>query len=288
MQPKSYSFSEVGRLRRDPYAIYARRVLRLDSVHPFNRDPGPAERGTLYHAIIDRFVREGHVAGKPDATAAMERILTELFDLEQLPPHIDAVWRPRFREVARSFLDWEAERRPGIQRTLTEVRGGVELDQIDVRLSGVADRIDIMGPNAADIIDYKTGFNPTPAQARALLDPQLALEAAALKAGAFRDAGSLVTQDLLYVRLRPGSRFQVDTVNNEFSARSDKAKSALELAHESIDQLVKFVSLLQSGERGFTSRLIPAQQFDFGGDYDHLARVSEWSTAENEEGAADE
>jgi ATP-dependent helicase/nuclease subunit B len=288
MQPRSYSFSEVGRLRRDPYAIYARRVLRLDSVDPFNRDPGAAERGMLYHTIIDRFVREGHIAGTPDATMAMEHILTEVFDLEQLPSHIDAVWRPRFREVARSFLDWEAERRPGIHRTLTEVRGGVELEQIGVRLSGVADRIDIIGPNAADIIDYKTGFNPSPAQARALLDPQLALEAAALKAGAFRDAGSLVPQDLLYVRLRPGSRFQVDTVNNEFSTRSDKAKSAVELASDSIDQLVKFVSLLQSGERGFTSRLIPAQQLDFGGDYDHLARVSEWSTAESDEGAADE
>lgn len=288
MQPKSFSFSEVGRLRRDPYAIYARRVLRLDPVAPFNRDPGAAERGTLYHAIIDRFVREGHIAGSPDAAAAMERILNDLFDMEQLPPHIDAVWRPRFREVARSFLDWEAARRPELKRTLTEVRGGMQLEQIDVRLSGVADRIDVTGPNAADIIDYKTGFNPSPAQARALLDPQLALEAAALKAGAFADAGSLVPQDLLYVRLRPGTRFQVDTVNNEFSARSDKAKSAVELAADSIDQLVKFVSLLQSGERGFTSRLIPAQQFDFGGDYDHLARVSEWSTAESEEASGDE
>ena len=68
----------------------------------------------------------------------------------------------------------------------------------------------------------------------------------------------------------------------------NKAKSALDLAEESIDQLIKFVSLLQSGERGFTSRLIPAQQFDFGGDYDHLARVSEWSTAEDEEAGGDE
>jgi ATP-dependent helicase/nuclease subunit B len=288
LQPKSYSFSEVGRLRRDPYAIYARRILRLNPVDAFNRDPGAAERGTLYHQIVDRFTREGHIAGTPDAAVAMERILTELFDMEQLPPHIDAVWRPRFREVARSFLDWEAARQPDIRETLTEVRGGFELEAINVRLNGVADRIDIKGPGAADIIDYKTGHNPSPTQARALLDPQLALEAAALSAGAFAGAGSLVPQDLLYVRLRPGSRFQVDTVNNEFSARSDKAKSAIELAHESIDQLVKFVSLLQSGERGFTSRLIPAQQFDFGGDYDHLARVSEWSTAENEEGAADE
>jgi ATP-dependent helicase/nuclease subunit B len=46
--------------------------------------------------------------------------------------------------------------------------------------------------------------------------------------------------------------------------------------------------LLQSGGKGFSSRLIPAQQFEFGGDYDHLARVAEWSTAETEEAAADE
>lgn len=288
IQPKSYSFSEVGRLRRDPYAIYARRVLRLDPVAPFNRDPGAAERGTLYHKIIDRFVREGHIAGTPAAEASMETILTELFDTEQLPAHIDAVWRPRFREVARAFLDWEARRQPGIRKTLTEVRGGVELETINIRLSGVADRIDIMGMGTADIIDYKTGHNPSPAQARALLDPQLALEAAALHAGAFRDAGSLVAQDLLYVRLRPGDRFRADTVNNETSARSDKAKSAMDLAADSIDQLVKFVSLLQSGEKGFTSRLVPAQQFDFGGDYDHLARVSEWSAAESDEATGDE
>ncbi|MBD9448774.1 MULTISPECIES: double-strand break repair protein AddB [unclassified Rhizobium] len=288
IQPKSYSFSEVGRLRRDPYAIYARRVLRLDPVAPFNRDPGAAERGTLYHKIIDRFVREGHVAGTPAAETAMENILNELFDTEQLPAHIDAVWRPRFREVARAFLEWEAQRQPGIRRTLTEVRGGVELEAINVRLSGVADRIDITGSGTADIIDYKTGYNPSAPQARALLDPQLALEAAALHAGAFRDAGSLVPQDLLYVRLRPGNRFKVDTVNNETSTRTDKAKSAMDLATDSIDQLIKFVSLLQSGEKGFTSRLVPAQQFDFGGDYDHLARVSEWSAAESDEETGDE
>ncbi len=45
---------------------------------------------------------------------------------------------------------------------------------------------------------------------------------------------------------------------------------------------------LRSGERGYVSRLIPAQQNDFGGEYDHLARVAEWSTAESEEAGGDE
>ena len=288
LQPKSYSFSEVGRLRRDPYAIYARRVLRLDPIDPFNRDPGPAERGTLYHKIIDRFVREGHLAGTPDASCAMDHILSELFDAEQLPTHIDSVWRPRFREVARAFLDWEAKRRPEIRGTVTEVPAGVDIEAIGVRLTGVADRIDLKPGDVADIIDYKTGYNPSPAQARALLDPQLALEAYGLSAGAFRNVRTLTPENLLYVRLRPGERFKVDQVNNELSGRGDKTKSAMDLAEESIDQLVKFVTLLQSGERGFSSRLIPAQQFEYGGDYDHLARVSEWSTAETEDGGEDE
>jgi ATP-dependent helicase/nuclease subunit B len=220
----------------------------------------------------------------------MERILCELFDAALLPPHIDSVWRPRFREVARAFLSWEAERRPQIRKTFTEVRGGIEIEPAGVKLTGVADRIDLKGGNAADIIDYKTGFNPSPAQARTLLDPQLALEAYALQAGAFRDTGPLIPDNLLYVRLRPGDRFKVDQVNNELSSASARTqpKSAMDLAEASIDQLVKFVLLLQSGEKGFSSRLIPAQQFEFGGDYDHLARVAEWSTAEAEEAAADE
>jgi ATP-dependent helicase/nuclease subunit B len=290
LQPKSYSFSEVGRLRRDPYSIYARRILRLDPVDPFNRDPGAAERGTLYHKIVDRFVREGHIAGGPDGRRAMEGIISELFDAERLPLHIDRVWRPRFREVGRAFLRWEAERRPQVRKTFTEVRGGIEIEPAGVKLTGVADRIDLKGGNAADIIDYKTGSNPSPAQARTLLDPQLALEAYALQAGAFRDTGTLIPDNLLYVRLKPGERFKVDQVNNELSNASAKTqpKSAMDLAEDSIDQLVKFVVLLQSGEKGFSSRLIPAQQFEFGGDYDHLARVAEWSTAEAEEAAADD
>ena len=288
LQPKKYSFSEVGKLRRDPYSIYARRVLRLDPVDPFNADPGAAERGTLYHRIIERFTAENHLPGTPIALEAMERILTEEFDREALPAHIDTVWRPRFREVARAFMDWEKERRPEIRRTYTELPAGMEIPSIGIRLTGIADRIDIKGSGAADIIDYKTGSNPSPAQARALLDPQLALEAAALRAGAFKQAGAPDPENLIYVRLRPGDRFGADTVNNEFAAARYNPKSATELAVDAMDQLVKFVTLLQSGERGFVSRLIPAKEQDFGCEYDHLARVAEWSTAETEEASGDE
>ena len=290
LQPKKYSFSEVGRLRRDPYSIYARRILRLDPLDVFNQDPGAAERGTLYHRIIERYTRLDLNAGSPQAWQEMSRILAEEFDAERLPPHIDRVWRPRFREVARAFLRWEATRAHDIRRTYTELPAGFELPQAGIRLTGIADRIDIKGSGTADIIDYKTGLSPSVSQARALLDPQLPLEAAALQAGAFKGLGETRPDDLLYVRLRPGERFTCDKVNNEGgreTARS-KPKSAIELGQDSIEQLTTFVNRLRSGEVGFASRLIPVMQSDFGGEYDHLARVAEWATADAEEGDGDE
>lgn len=289
MQPKSYSFSEVGRLRRDPYSIYARRILRLDPLDEFNRDPGAADRGTLYHRIMEIYSREEHVPGTPAAASAMSRILNTCFDEEQLPPHIDVVWRPRFEAVAEAFLKWEAERRHLIRRSHFEARAGQEIPEAKIRLTGVADRIDIKTSGKADLIDYKTGLSPSVKQARSLLDPQLALEAVALMRGAFRETGSPEPEDLIYVRLRPGERFGTDTINNEHAKASAKTtpKSATELATDAIDQLSKFVISLREGKNGFVSRLIPEEQQSYGGEYDHLARVSEWSTAEPGDGDAE-
>lgn len=285
LQPVKYSFSEVGRLRRDPYAIYARRILKLDPVDPFNADPGAAQRGTLYHAIVDRYTRERHVAGTPASREAMLRITDELFDAERLPPHIDQVWRLRFAEVARAFLQWEARRAHDIGSTATECGAGWDIPGADLQLTGIADRIDIRGSGLATIIDYKTGSSPTPAQARSLLDPQLALEAAALRAGAFKSVGPLDADELVYVRLRPGDRFRSELVNNE---GKKNGRSAPELAEGAVDQLTRFVALLRSGGAGFASRLVPFMQSNYGGEYDHLARVAEWATADDEEGEADE
>jgi ATP-dependent helicase/nuclease subunit B len=279
LQPKKYSFSQIGRLRRDPYAIYARHILHLDPIAPFNLDPGPAERGSLYHRIVDRFVRE-ETMGEPHTLVT--RILNEEFDAVVLPPHIDAVWRPRFAAVARAFVTWHLERARGVRESLTEVPASLDLNVGGIRLTGIADRIDILPDGSADILDYKTGSTPSLKVARALLDPQLALEAAALKRGAFRGPGIREPANLLYVRLKPGERFKAEQVNNEHAKSAGTIpKSAADLGEDSLTELEKLLTGLIEGRYGFASRLIPEQERDYGGEYDHLARVAEWSSAEN-------
>ncbi|WP_313530094.1 double-strand break repair protein AddB, partial [Shinella sp.] len=278
LQPKKYSFSEIGRLRRDPYAIYARHILRLHPIAPFNLDPGPAERGSLYHRIVDRFVR---AVGSGEPLTLIGHILDEEFDAIALPPHIDAVWRPRFTAVARAFVHWHLNRAPRVRESLTEVPASLDLSVGGIRLTGIADRIDILPDGSADILDYKTGSTPSLKVARALLDPQLALEAAAIRRGAFRGPGQREPANLLYVRLKPGERFEAEQVNNE--GAKTNPKSAVELAEDALAELEKLLTGLIEGRFGFKSRVIPEQERDYGGEYDHLARVAEWSSAETGE-----
>lgn len=158
----------------------------------------------------------------------------------------------------------------------------------DFELTGFADRIDLNGDGLADIIDYKTGSSPSLRQARTLLDPQLALEAAALRAGAFKDLPPQTVGDLIYVRLRPGDKFRIDKVNGdpEGSKAKTPVKTSGELADDALQQLQKLLTILKTGQRGFLSRVIPASA-EMDGDYDHLARTAEWSTADGDNGGED-
>ena len=285
-QPDRYSFSEVTRLRRDPYAVYARRVLRLDPLDPFNADPGAADRGNIYHEIVQRFVAAEIDPRGAAAEAALVEIVHQVFEERALPAHVDAVWRSRALEMARRFLEWERNRRPLVAWSKVEQSAHMQVTDM-LAVTGRADRIDIRTDGRADIIDYKTGAAPSAKVARTLLDPQLALEAAVLKGGGFRDIEPRETQDLQYVRLRPGSRFSVDTVNNE-GGRGNDRRSAMELAEEALGQLVRLTTALRKKEAGFKSRVAPLRDGDHGGEYDHLARVAEWSVAEAEGGDGDE
>lgn len=286
--PDRYSFSEAGRLRRDPYAVYARRILRLDPVDPFNADPGVAERGTLYHAIIESFVGEKIDPNSETAAAAMNDLADRAFAEADLPAHIEATWRPRFDETARAFLDWERKRQAELRQSFTEAQAAMDLPG-GFKLTGYADRIDITRGGVADIIDYKTGSSPSLKQARTLIDPQLALEAAALQGGGFADIGPRDPGDLIYVRLRPGDRFKTETVNGDPESNRSKTppKTSAQLAEDAARELVKLLTLLKTGKRGFLSRVLP-ESAAIAGDYDHLARVAEWASGEdNDEGDAD-
>jgi len=275
-RPKHFSVTEVETLRRDPYAIFAKKILKLRPLEPLIRDPAAAERGTLFHDILGHFTQENIDPLAPDAAGRLMELGRILFADMDLPTEIEAVWWPRFTALIPQFLEWERERAYNVQTRFAEIASDKrEIENLGITLSGRADRIDLMRDGTADIIDYKTGSTPSPRQAHVLLSPQLALEAALLVRGAFREVGSVRASDLTYVRLRAGGEVKPESILK--ISRPPSEKTAPALGEEAWQRLAQLLAEYQKPDKGYLSRALPFRETDLTGDYDHLARVLEWS-----------
>jgi ATP-dependent helicase/nuclease subunit B len=274
VRPRHFSVTEIETLRRDPYAIYARRILGLMPLDPVIRDPGAAERGTLFHAILHLFSR---TVADPRAPEALEGLIAAgriCFAEAALPADVGAVWWPRFEKLAANIIEWERGRAVAVAGRHAEERAEkTSVGRSGVTLSGYADRIDLLAGGMADILDYKTGSSPSKAQAHTLLSPQLALEGGLLRRGAFKGLGPREPSQLAFVRLKPNG----EVFEESILEYTRKPRTAADLAEEAWARLEKLLIHYADPTTGYLSRALPFREGETDGDYDHLARVLEWS-----------
>jgi ATP-dependent helicase/nuclease subunit B len=282
LRPLRLSVTEVETLIRDPYAIYARHVLRLQPLEPVGVLPQASDRGTIIHGALSRFIEERDVFA-PDAVEQLCAIGREAFEPFWAFPDIRALWWPRFQRIARWFVEWERTRRPGIAAPYTEKRGRLSWPlgtRGDFMLSGRADRLDRLASGSFAILDYKTGARPGDREVCAGFAPQLPLEGAILRHGAFEDGLSGEVEEYLYVRLtggaQPGDAHRVDT----------DTRTPAELADEALAKLKSLMEDFEREEQPYRSHTYPKFMRGIQGTYDHLARYAEWSIApESDEGS---
>ncbi len=276
-RPTRLSVTRVETWMRDPYSIYARHILKLEPLDPLEADPGAAERGTFVHEALDRFLK-----AFPDDLPedALDRLLAfggQAFGDALAQPVVRAFWWPRFRRVASWFLDQHQERRANALSLFSEVSGALEIKAPHgaFQLTAKADRIDCLREGGYVVIDYKTGTAPSENEVTAGLAPQLPLEAAMVHAGAWKEAvieGPVTA--LEYWRLSGGDPPGEVVLRGTGEKRK---KNALELADEARAGLEALVARFQDPDTPYLSVPRPKWAPRFN-DYEHLARVREWST----------
>jgi ATP-dependent helicase/nuclease subunit B len=175
------------------------------------------------------------------------------------------------------FIEWEASRARNILQSLVELKAEAPVGKSGFLIRCRADRIDRLENGAHVIIDYKTGLSPSPKQAGILLAPQLPLEGALALRGAFDGVIVQKIDDLLYVRLRVDEALKVDSIGG-----LRNLPDAHEISLKAWQALEGLVEAYQDLDKGYLSRARPFKQGDFSGDYDHLARVLEWSVGDEE------
>jgi len=278
-RPRELAVTDIESWIRDPYAIFAKKILRLRALDDIDADPGAAERGTFIHDALDRFVRE---TSWPPDKAAYERLLAvgaEEFGETLAEPGVWAIWWPRFQRAARWFVDTlAAYAEAGYDRPLaTEVTGELEMPApfAPFTLKATADRIDRDATGDLVLIDYKTGAAPTSKQVLAGYSPQLPLEGLIAQAGKFEGVAPASVVGMEYWKISGR-----DPAGEIVPVKAE-APEVLAVARKRLDDLVAVFDQASTPYRS-----VPRPGPDWAprfSDYELLARLGEWTPQEDEE-----
>ncbi|MCF3974395.1 double-strand break repair protein AddB [Paracoccus salsus] len=259
--------TDVSLLIRDPYAVYAKRVLKLRPLNPLRPEPDAALRGQTLHAIVERLLKSGPSACMPVTTLreTFLRITAEVLDDEVPWPSARVFWQARIEAIADRLVSDELVRLSEGHPQVIERRGAVGVPGMDFRLTAKPDRIDLLRDGRVMIYDYKSGSPPTDAQI-AHFDKQLILEAAMARRGGFDALGPVDVAGIRYIQLGGDGRTH------------DRAYSP-QIEAENWDGFLRLIAAYLTGAAGFTAMRAP-ERTSYAGDYDHLARFGEWSLAD--------
>ena len=282
LRPLQMSVTEIEDWLRDPYTIFAKRILRLTPLDPIDLPLTAADRGSAIHNALGDFT-EAHSKILPGNIAAELRSFGERhFAALMEHPEARALWWPRFLRIAEWFAGWEIKRREEVAEIAAELRGEIPIPLDDGRhftLSARADRIERRADRTFAIVDYKTGTPPSGKQVRLGLSPQLTLEAAILRGGGFKlfpAHGSV--SELVYVRLNGNNPAGEEKVVDLRIERGDEPQLPDDAADEALAKLTALIKRFENPEQAYTS-LDLAMWSNRYGTYDDLARIKEWSVA---------
>jgi ATP-dependent helicase/nuclease subunit B len=260
-RPRQLSVTDVRSLVRNPYHVYASKILRLRRLDPLSSVPDHRDRGKALHRVAERLVAE-RVAGEglPEKMERLLRITDEVL-AEDVPWLANRrLWRARFALLADRLAGSELRREAAGQAVVLEQGGRLYIPEIDLTLTARPDRIDQRPDGTVAIYDYKSSV-PGLKEIKAY-EHQLALEAEMALQGAFPGLDAQGIAELLYIGLG--------------SAKSREEREVPLADTAAIWQrFVNLIRIYDRPETGYVARIYTWS--DHGTeDFDDLSRFGEW------------
>ncbi len=264
IRPTLISVTDVDRLQADPFAFYAKAMLKLRPLDDVDADPDARWRGTAIHSVLDQWFRHDDC----DPAKLRPRVAAMLGDAHA-HPLLRALWGPRLLEA----VEWIAamiarDRAEGRVIVASECKGTI--DFAGVRLHGRADRIDRAADGLIAVVDYKTGTPPSAKAVKAGFAMQLGLLGLIAERGGF-DGVSGTPRVFEYWSLAKDK----DAFGKRSSPVSGKdALPADQFLAHSARVFQTAADRWLTGSEPFTAKLVP--EYAPYEDYDQLMRRDEW------------
>ena len=273
VRPRKFSATEIDLWVTDPYAIYAKKILRLRPLDPIDRPADAALRGIMFHDALADFIKaHPHADMGSDALAELLKFGKARFANAIEHPSIKFFWWSRFETMAAWFVEAEARRRTALLSVHGEVKGSVELASIGgpVTLTARADRLEYGSDKSWVIVDYKTGIVPSQRHVNEGVRNQLAVEGLIAFEGGFEGLPAGVINSLEYWKLS-GKKSAPGEIFSPFEAAFDGAE-----IRRRLEQLATHYDNPQTCYPSEPDpSLVPAFK-----PYQHLSRSREWQADE--------
>lgn len=262
------SVTQVRTLIRDPYAIYADKVLGLRPLDPLRPEPGAQLRGQVLHEVAEKLLTPlpAPDISLHDLRAHFLTTTREVLEAQVPWPAARAFWQARMEKIADQITRDEHRRLQRGRPLVVEATHRIPVPGLNLHLTAKPDRIDRLdGDLVAHVYDYKSGAPPTDKQ-MAHFDKQLLLEAAMVQMGAFPVLGPVAVEGVSYIQLGG----EGETLPRKFTP---------EAAAETWARFIILARYYLQQDHGFTARRALQKAAD-ASDYDHLSRYGEWGAGD--------
>ncbi len=260
-RPKRIAVTDLDRLNADPFAYYAKAILKLRAEEPVDAEHHAAWKGTAVHAVLEHWFKEDDC--DPQKLISRARALIEDVSIHAM---LRALWEPRLMEAIGWIVgEVEKDRASGRKPIAAEISGETVI--AGVTLHGKADRIDRLADGSLAIVDYKTGKAPSNMAVEKGFALQLGLLALIARADGFKG-----------VQGNPGVHeyWSLAKDKQAFGKRStpDKSLGAEAFLDKTLQNFTEAAAKWLTGTEPFPAKLNPA--YAPYADYDQLMRLEEW------------
>lgn len=268
IRPRRISVTDVDRLKADPFAFYAKKMLRLAPLDMVDADPSAAWRGTAVHDVLEHWAKAER--DRPDRLLPRAEAA---FSAPGLHPVMRALWKPRVIESI-AWIAAEIAAMMADGRTVLDAERDGEIAFAGVTLSGKFDRIDTLPGGGLAIVDYKTGQPPRAKAVAAGYSLQLGLLGLILERGGFAGlSGEAQAFEYWSLARRAGQFGFRDSPCADDGAGGKRIVTA-EFVAIAADNFAEAAANWLTGDAPFTAKLVP--EYAPYADYDQLMRRDEW------------
>ena len=277
-RPTELSISDVTTLLADPYAIYARRILRIRELAELDEESDQSQFGDIVHAGLAEFFADPANMAAPDGARRLARALHEAMRATRPRASLEQWWAARLERIAGWIFKAERERRATLGAPLAIALEKSARNDPDGRLRAEGPRRSDRTPRRS--ADRHHGLQDRRAAQHAAVTagtaPQLPLEAVMAETGAFGPELAGAVAELAYWRL--SGRHEPGAENALFAAKPEKLREVIDIARAMLPALfAKFADPATP----YLAAPHPARQNPYD-PYAGISRRAEWANDDSD------